>query len=121
MLATQGAVVRLGPEGIRLNGEPVPNSRAAQRDSHGRPIAHHPWGTYRLGAGELWLFSDLHNAYDSRYFGPVHVEQVVAVLEPWWVRNNRYYASRHWRLSGSQVPIPDSLMRIGWRKAAACS
>lgn len=86
MLATEGDVMSLEPEGIRLNGELVPNSRTVGRDSHGRTIPHHPWGSYRLGPGELWLFSDRHNAYDSRYFGPVHEVNVVAVLKPWWVR-----------------------------------
>jgi conjugative transfer signal peptidase TraF len=85
VLAIRGDVVRLEPEGIRLNGEPVPDSRVVRRDSQGRTIAPHHWGTYRLGSGELWLFSGRHSAYDSRYFGPVHEEHMVAVLQPWWV------------------------------------
>lgn len=67
---------------MRINGEVIANSRTAARDRHGRPVPHHPWGVYRLRSGELWLFSDHQSAFDSRYFGPVHAEHVVAVLEP---------------------------------------
>lgn len=78
--------MRFELEGIRVNGEVIANSRTAVRDRHGRPVAHHPWGVYRLRFGELWLFSDHRHAYDARYFGPVHQARVVAVLQPWWTR-----------------------------------
>lgn len=86
VLAVEGDVVRLEPGSIRVNGERVANSRTVAQDRQGRPIAHYPWGKYRLGRGVLWLFSEHPNAYDSRYFGPVRVAHVAAVLEPWWVR-----------------------------------
>lgn len=84
VLATQGDVVRLEPEGIRVNGEVVANSPTTMQDRHGRPVPHHPWGVYRLRPGEFWLFSEHRSAYDSRYFGPVHKADVVAVLRPVW-------------------------------------
>lgn len=84
VLATEGDVVRHRPGAIRVNGGVVPNSRTAPRDSRGRTVPHQPWGSYRLGPGELWLFSDHPNAYDSRYFGPVEEANVVAVLELVW-------------------------------------
>lgn len=37
VLATQGDVVRLEPEAIRVNGEVVANSPTAMQDRHGRP------------------------------------------------------------------------------------
>ena len=85
VLALEGDVVTLRPDGIQVNGETVPRSAIVPRDSRGRPLPHHPWGEHRLGSGEIWLFSPYRpNAYDSRYFGPVKVEQVISVLKPVW-------------------------------------
>ncbi|MGH7574457.1 MAG: S26 family signal peptidase [Longimicrobiales bacterium] len=42
------------------------------------------WGVHQLEPGEFWLFSDHPGAYDSRYFGPVHETNVLAVLKPVW-------------------------------------
>lgn len=38
VLAVEGDVVRIEPEGIRVNGEMIANSRTAVRDRHGRPV-----------------------------------------------------------------------------------
>ena len=85
VLAAGGDVVETRPDGIRVNGRPVARSRTFPRDAHGRPLPHYPFGTHRLAAGELWLFSPYTAAaYDSRYFGPVRVERVQAVVRPLW-------------------------------------
>jgi conjugative transfer signal peptidase TraF len=85
VLAVEGDLVSLKSDEIRLNGVSVPNSATVTADSRGRTLAHHPWGDHRLTAGELWLFSPYHrNAYDSRYFGPVHTSQVASRLTPVW-------------------------------------
>jgi conjugative transfer signal peptidase TraF len=83
VLALEGDVVMLRPDGIRVNGIAVPRSATVSRDSRSRPLPHYPWGEYRLEVGELWLYSPYRpNAYDSRYFGPVKREHVVFVLKP---------------------------------------
>lgn len=85
VLATGGDVVMLRPEGIRVNGTPIPRSATLRRDGRGRELPHFPWGEHRLPRGQLWLFSPYRaNAYDSRYFGPVPNERVVSVLKPVW-------------------------------------
>lgn len=83
VFATEGDVVTLSRNEIRVNGEPVPESATASRDSRGQLLPHYPWGTHRLGKDEIWLFSPYHrSAYDSRYFGPVRRSDVVSVLRP---------------------------------------
>jgi type IV secretory pathway protease TraF len=82
-VAVEGDVVTLAQDEIRVNGVVVPNSDTALEDSMGRALQHCAWGEHRIGPGELWLFSPYHrNAYDSRYFGPVHMSQVLSVLLP---------------------------------------
>ena len=83
VLAAAGDVVTVSREALQVNAVPVPDSRTASEDSRGRPLPHHGWGEHRLGPDELWLFSLSHqNAYDSRYFGPVRMSDVISVLQP---------------------------------------
>lgn len=85
VLALEGDVVTLQSGGIRVNGAVVPRSATVPRDSRGRPLPHYPWGEYRLRAGQIWLFSPYRpNSYDSRYFGPVRLDDIVSVLKPVW-------------------------------------
>ncbi len=85
VLAMAGDTVALKPQGIRLNGAPVLNSRTLPADSRGRPLPHYPWGEHVLRPNELWLFAPYRaNSYDSRYFGPERASQVVSVLRPVW-------------------------------------
>lgn len=42
-----------------------------------------PSGTYPVGPSEVWLLSDYHpRSFDSRYFGPVQVDQVIGKAYP---------------------------------------
>lgn len=92
VLAVEGDLVTLAPDAIRLNGTVVPNSETITRDSRGRVLPHYSWGNHGIGPEELWVFSPYHrNAYDSRYFGPVHTSHVVSVLKPLWTwRSGRF-------------------------------
>lgn len=111
VLALGGDVVTLRPEGIRVNGAVVPRSATAPVDRRGRPLPHYPWGEYRLGAGQIWLFSPHQpNSYDSRYFGPVKLDEVVSVLKPVWTWSLRLPgAGDHRRLaSARQFSTPDA-------------
>jgi conjugative transfer signal peptidase TraF len=85
VLASGGDVVAHREEGIAVNRMPVANSRTLARDRRRRVLSHYPWGDDVLEPRALWLFSPFRpNAYDSRYFGPVDVSQVVSVLRPVW-------------------------------------
>jgi len=86
VLAVGGDTVRVGREGVSLNGHAVSNSRPLERDSRGRLLDHYPFGTHVLKPGQLWLFSPHHRlSFDSRYFGPVQQSSVLARLAPVWI------------------------------------
>ena len=85
VLAVPGDTVAVGPDGLTLNGNPVPRSRPLQRDSRGRTLEPYPFGKHVVQAGELWLFSSHHaHSFDSRYFGPVPASGVISRLVPIW-------------------------------------
>ena len=81
--AVSGDVVDLEPGWVAINGVKFPNSQTAARDSAGRPLAHAPWGTRRVDAGEVWLFGfNDARSWDARYFGAVPAAGVRGVLRP---------------------------------------
>jgi len=83
VLAVAGDEVSFGEAGLAVNGRAVAASRALPRDARGRPLAHWPYGTWRVAPGELWLFAPYHpRSYDSRYFGPVAAAAVRGWLMP---------------------------------------
>ena len=81
--ALPGDVVKVAPDGVAVNGVPFANSATVARDSAGRPLHHVSWGTYRVGAGEVWLFG-FHNgrSWDARYFGALPLAAVRGALRP---------------------------------------
>lgn len=90
VLAVAGDTVAITYAGFVVNGTPVPNSRIVARDSRRRPLPHHPFGRYAVGAGEVWLFSPYHAlSFDSRYFGPVRTRDILARIRPLWVTITR--------------------------------
>lgn len=85
VLALAGDTVSLTRVGFAINGRPVPNSRVVDRDSKGRAISHYPFGRYVVRRDEAWLFSPFHPlSFDSRYCGPVDMNEVRARIAPLW-------------------------------------
>lgn len=79
-------VVELMPEIVSINGIPMPDSATQPRDTEGRDLPHFPWGQYGLRTGEVWVMSTHHpHSWDSRYFGPIREESVIATAQPLWV------------------------------------
>jgi conjugative transfer signal peptidase TraF len=93
VLAVGGDEVAFGADGLAVNGRAVEASRPVGRDAAGRPLGHYPFGRFRIGAGELWLFAPYHpRSYDSRYFGPVAVGAVEGWLMPFVIKNDDRFA-----------------------------
>lgn len=85
ILGAAGDTVSLTRAGFAVNGRPVLNSRVVDRDSKGRAISHYPFGRYVVRRDEAWLFSPFHPlSFDSRYSGPVDVNEVRARIAPLW-------------------------------------
>jgi conjugative transfer signal peptidase TraF len=81
--AVAGDIVTLGPGGASVNGKTIPNTAPMSRDAAGRPLPAYPAGTYRVREGEVFLLSS-HDprSFDSRYFGPISTNIIVANATP---------------------------------------
>ncbi|MET3514984.1 conjugative transfer signal peptidase TraF [Pseudacidovorax sp. 1753] len=67
---------------VRVDGVPV--AALLGEDGARRPL-HHWTQCRRLDVGELFLLSTTHPAsFDSRYFGPVGVADLLGVAQPLW-------------------------------------
>jgi conjugative transfer signal peptidase TraF len=83
VVARAGDLVTMSPEGVRVNGQFLPNSAPRKRDTAGRPLTSWPFGTYVVKAGTLWVLSSYHpRSFDSRYFGPIAESAVRDKLRP---------------------------------------
>jgi conjugative transfer signal peptidase TraF len=85
VLAVPGDTVVVTPHGFVVDGVTVPNTRALQEDSRGRPLHPVPPGRYPVSAGTVWLFStEVPNSYDSRYYGPIPRSALRRRFHPLW-------------------------------------
>lgn len=88
--AVPGDAVGVSAAGITVNGRMIPNSAPAALDAQGRNLPRIPHRTFTVGVGQVWLVSDYHPAsFDSRYFGPVPTDHVVARAAPFATRDAR--------------------------------
>lgn len=84
VLAMTGDTVTVAAEGLSVNGALVPESRARARDNRGRLLGRAPFGEHLVRSSQIWLVSHHPLGYDSRYFGPLTVFSVQAVVRPLW-------------------------------------
>ena len=85
VVARTGDVVEVSSNGITVNGKLLRNSAPRAKDSHGRPLAPWPQGSYVVSAGFIWVVSQYHPlSFDSRYYGPVSTALVRHHLRPLW-------------------------------------
>lgn len=83
IVAGPGDRVTVTDAGVRVNGEPLPNSAPLTADPAGRPLPRYRTEGYTLEQGEMLLLSDYHpRSFDGRYFGPVAVSGIRAVIRP---------------------------------------
>ena len=82
VLAVPGDRVKVTPDGVRINGERVRLSEPMHVDGSGRPMPRYAQDRV-LTASEVMLMSDVSSvSFDGRYFGPIDLRQVEAVIEP---------------------------------------
>ncbi|MBT8470617.1 MAG: conjugative transfer signal peptidase TraF [Deltaproteobacteria bacterium] len=80
--AVAGDVVEIGTD-TRVNGAYLQSAPPIE-DRAGRPLGAYPTGRYMLRRGELWLYSPSPHSWDSRFFGPVSMDEVLGVVRPLW-------------------------------------
>lgn len=78
-----GDAVEVEREWVAVNGARLPRSATVARDSAGRALAHVPWGSHAVAPNEVWLFGlNDPRSWDSRYFGPVPLQEVRGAVQP---------------------------------------
>jgi conjugative transfer signal peptidase TraF len=82
VVAAAGDEIALSRAGVVVNGLLLPNSRPLSRDAAGRRLSSWPHGHFTLTQGQLWLYADNVRSWDSRYWGPVPVADILAKAVP---------------------------------------
>jgi conjugative transfer signal peptidase TraF len=82
VVATEGDIVVKSPEGISVNGKLLPESQQLQVDAVGRSLV--SWSTpiYKMPNRRIWLYAPSARSWDSRYWGPVPVGNVIGIAYP---------------------------------------
>ena len=84
-VAISGDQVQVNADGIRVNGQLLPNSAARFRDHLQRPLDPWPYGTYKVEPGTVWVVSSFNSySFDSRYYGAVPASSIRHHLRPLW-------------------------------------
>ena len=77
VVGVAGDSVTVSANGVAVNGCLLPHSRALSRDAAGRRLLPWPEGHFQLQRGELWLYASNDRSWDSRYWGPTPVKEVL--------------------------------------------
>jgi len=77
-----GDDVAVSTEGMAINGCLLPDSRPIALDSAGRRVLPGPRGDFHLRGGQLWLYAGNPRSWDSRYWGPGAVGDIIARAFP---------------------------------------
>lgn len=80
--AVPGDQLAVSADGVAVNGCALPHSQPLNVDSAGRRLSRWPRGHYRLRRGQLWLYAANNRSWDSRYWGPAMIRNVLAQAEP---------------------------------------
>jgi conjugative transfer signal peptidase TraF len=82
ILALPGDSVEISSRGLAVDGVAIPGSQPRLADSAGRPLSPAPFGAYRLGPRQVWVYAPHPRSFDSRYFGPVPDSLLLGTLKP---------------------------------------
>jgi len=84
--ARAGDTVTLSQAGVAVNGKLLQNSKQYPKDGIGRPMPMVPFGTYAILPGTVWVISSYNRfSFDSRYFGPVNLDEKVQYAKLFWL------------------------------------
>lgn len=86
-IAFAGDEIVISRRGLSLNGRQLDSQSRARVDRSGHLLAAVPIGHYRLGVGEVWLYSPARYSWDSRYFGPARLTDVIGTAAPLWTES----------------------------------
>ncbi len=87
--AVAGDSVAVSFRGVTVNGRLLPNSKPVAFDWAGRELSSSPAVHRRIPQGTIWVYADHPRSWDSRYWGPVTVRNVLAKATPVLVATSR--------------------------------
>lgn len=79
--ALAGDTVRFSKEGIYVNNILIPDSEPEEKDSQGRVLPSYK-GEITLALHEVVLVNPKKDSFDSRYFGPININDIYATIRP---------------------------------------
>lgn len=83
VMAAHGDHVELDDDGVRVNGQPLPDSAPVRFDGAGRPMPHLQATSATLTPDQVLLMSDRFAlSFDARYFGLTSRRQIKTVIRP---------------------------------------
>jgi conjugative transfer signal peptidase TraF len=80
--AVSGDEVEVSPDGLSINGALIPNTSPVSSDPSGRAMPELHLGRQQVRPGTIWIVGRDRLSFDSRYFGPVPVDNVLALASP---------------------------------------
>jgi conjugative transfer signal peptidase TraF len=85
VVAVPGDTIEFTPIGAIVNNVYFYLTPPLQSDHTGQTLLPYSFGTYTVDVDEMILLSDYSpNSFDSRYFGPVKVDTIIARAIPIW-------------------------------------
>jgi conjugative transfer signal peptidase TraF len=81
VVATPGQAIGIHGD-VRVDGRPLPHSRVARLDGHGRPMVHYHGNV--VPSGTVFLHSEYPGSFDSRYFGPLPMDGILGLAQEVW-------------------------------------
>jgi type IV secretory pathway protease TraF len=83
---TSGDTVTVSEAGIAINGKLLSEFKAIPQGCNRAAHASSPAGTYPVLPGTVWVISSYNRfSFDSRYFGPIHLDERVQYAKPFWL------------------------------------
>ncbi|MES5047120.1 conjugative transfer signal peptidase TraF [Rhizobium nepotum] len=79
--ATANQRVEIGID-VRIDGQTLAHSRLMTKDGRRRQIEPYAGGT--VSSGYVYVHSDFVGSFDSRYFGPLPVENILGLAQEVW-------------------------------------
>lgn len=83
-VAFAGDEIDISAHGLSVNGHLLDPHTPSRIDRDGRALGAVPNGHYRLRKDQVWLYSPAIYSWDSRYFGPAKLGDVLGVAAPLW-------------------------------------
>jgi conjugative transfer signal peptidase TraF len=80
--AVPGDQVEVSPDGLSVNDALIPNTSPVSLDPSGRALPELHLGRQKVKPGTIWIVGQDRLSFDSRYFGPVPVDNVLALATP---------------------------------------